>query len=212
MDLKFKELIEKSSGTKEKLFVAAVYLFSRKGYGNVGIREISAACGIKESSFYNHFQSKESLLNEIFDYYETQSDTSNITIEEGEQQGVLNDIGAFLGYMMTKFSNIVNNPLFFTIRRIVVSEGFVNRRAGQSARKNLYAVRGEATEVIFREMMKRGVIRECNIEEVVREYYYGLMGMLDEYLLLEQWGEDTMVMFKRIEGHMRFYTEYLRRQ
>lgn len=53
--------------TKEKLLNTAVTLFAQEGYHAVSIRQIVGKVGIKESSFYNHYTSKEALLSAIFD-------------------------------------------------------------------------------------------------------------------------------------------------
>lgn len=49
--------------TKDRLYAIALELFGRKGFGAVSIREICAAAGIRESSLYNHYPSKQALLD-----------------------------------------------------------------------------------------------------------------------------------------------------
>ncbi|MDR1856539.1 MAG: TetR/AcrR family transcriptional regulator [Desulfovibrio sp.] len=50
-----------SSRTQEDILIESTVLFSLKGYSAVSMRDISSAIGIKSSSFYNHFKSKEAL-------------------------------------------------------------------------------------------------------------------------------------------------------
>ena len=54
--------------TKEKIFDVALDLFSNKGYDSVSLREIAEEVGIKKSSIYSHYSSKEAILMDIFDY------------------------------------------------------------------------------------------------------------------------------------------------
>ena len=54
---------------KEKIFNVSIDLFSRHGYDGVSIRQIASEVGIKESSIYNHYKSKESILNSILEFY-----------------------------------------------------------------------------------------------------------------------------------------------
>jgi len=49
--------------TKDRLYLTALEMFGRKGFGGVSIREICAAAGIRESSLYNHYSSKQALLD-----------------------------------------------------------------------------------------------------------------------------------------------------
>ena len=53
--------------TKDKIIDEALKMFSYRGYDSVSIREIARAVGIKESSIYNHFKSKEEILTTIVD-------------------------------------------------------------------------------------------------------------------------------------------------
>ena len=55
--------------TKEKIFDAALNLFSKKGYDSVSLKEIADEVGIKKSSIYSHYPSKEAILMDIFEYF-----------------------------------------------------------------------------------------------------------------------------------------------
>jgi len=52
--------------TKSKIFLAASKLFSQKCYADVGIREIAVEAGIKVPTVYNHYASKEAILEDLF--------------------------------------------------------------------------------------------------------------------------------------------------
>lgn len=51
--------------TKEKILNSALNLFSTKGYSAVSVRNIAAEVGIRASSLYNHFESKQDILDEL---------------------------------------------------------------------------------------------------------------------------------------------------
>ena len=54
--------------TKDKIFDVSLDLFSKKGYDSVSLREIAEEVGIKKSSIYSHYPSKEAILMDIFEY------------------------------------------------------------------------------------------------------------------------------------------------
>lgn len=56
-----------SSGaeTAEKLRNAALELFARSGYAAVSMRAIAAETGVQAGAIYNHFPTKQDLLNEL---------------------------------------------------------------------------------------------------------------------------------------------------
>jgi AcrR family transcriptional regulator len=51
--------------TAEKLRNAALELFARSGYAAVSMREIAAETGVQAGAIYNHFPTKQDLLNEL---------------------------------------------------------------------------------------------------------------------------------------------------
>jgi len=44
-------------------------LFTQKGYENVSINDIADAVGIRQSAVYNHFNSKQEILDTIYGFY-----------------------------------------------------------------------------------------------------------------------------------------------
>ena len=67
--------------TKDRILEAAIELFAEKGFSEVSVREITRAVGIKESSMYNHFESKQQILDEIFEFLKRQFDAMTIPEE-----------------------------------------------------------------------------------------------------------------------------------
>jgi AcrR family transcriptional regulator len=78
MDLKYKifgdvvplPLFEDSSKTKDLIVLESTVLFAKKGFDAVSIRDIAAVIGIKPSSLYNHFDSKEALFDAVIKHAE----------------------------------------------------------------------------------------------------------------------------------------------
>ena len=58
--------------TKEKIFDVSLELFSQKGFNNTSVRQIAREVGIKESSIYNHYPSKQAILDEILKTFQNQ--------------------------------------------------------------------------------------------------------------------------------------------
>lgn len=56
-------------GTKKKVFDSAIELFMLNGIDNVSIRDIAEHVGIRQSTIYNHFKSKQEILDAIYGFY-----------------------------------------------------------------------------------------------------------------------------------------------
>lgn len=61
--------------TKQRVLENAIHLFAEKGYTETTIRELALFVGVKESSIYNHFPSKNSILEFILNEYAEQIST-----------------------------------------------------------------------------------------------------------------------------------------
>lgn len=57
------------SATKERIFDTFVEMVSTLGYENVTIRDIAKKIGINAASIYYHFDSKDQILEYVYDYY-----------------------------------------------------------------------------------------------------------------------------------------------
>lgn len=57
-----------SSTTREKLIRSAYELFHEQGFHGVGLDQIIRKAGVTKTTFYNHFDSKESLLVEVMNW------------------------------------------------------------------------------------------------------------------------------------------------
>ena len=53
--------------TKERIMMAALDLFLKKGYEGANIRELSASLGLDKSGIYKLFESKEAIWNALLD-------------------------------------------------------------------------------------------------------------------------------------------------
>ncbi|MCL2120040.1 MAG: IS701 family transposase [Planctomycetaceae bacterium] len=58
--------------TKRKIFLAASKLFSRNFYCNVSVRDIADEADVKVPSVYNHYPSKEAILEDVFQVFSRQ--------------------------------------------------------------------------------------------------------------------------------------------
>lgn len=66
---------------KEEIILASLELASQNGLSAVSMSQIAQKVGIKKASFYNHFSSKEEIINQMYVYLRNQAQTRNsITI------------------------------------------------------------------------------------------------------------------------------------
>ncbi|WP_028644393.1 TetR/AcrR family transcriptional regulator [Nocardioides sp. URHA0020] len=61
-----------SATRREELLAIAAGLFAEKGFKNTTVRDIADAAGILSGSLYHHFDSKESMVDEILQTFQTE--------------------------------------------------------------------------------------------------------------------------------------------
>ena len=119
--------------TREKLFETAVDLFSTQGFKGVSIRDLTRAIGIKESSFYNHYKSKDELIEAIFDYYKTAFGQTMPPEERLETLLATTPPDEFLKQGDARFLQRMTAPLIRKIWRIVFTEQYRDSAPGRSS-------------------------------------------------------------------------------
>jgi len=71
-----------ASDTKTHIFNTALRLFATSGVENVSMRDIAAAVGIKAASIYNHYTSKEQIVDACYDFYLKYHDSTRLSEKE----------------------------------------------------------------------------------------------------------------------------------
>ena len=57
---------------REELLAIAASLFAERGFKNTTVRDIADAAGILSGSLYHHFDSKEAMVDELLDTFQTE--------------------------------------------------------------------------------------------------------------------------------------------
>lgn len=159
----------KERNTREKIMLAALDLFSTKGYGPVSVREIAGAVGIKESSLYNHFKGKQELFDSIVEEYAERVGAMfsqhRLAGEDGTfavdartvemYKGMTNE--QFLAVTGAVFDRYFADEIGVKLRRMLTIEQYRDERLTKLYRKISFEDGLAYQEALFAEMMKEGL-------------------------------------------------------
>lgn len=140
--------------TKEQILRKSIHLFADDGYESVSMKTIAHASGIQAASIYNHYKSKEEILQSIFEYYKKHCYGARPTPAEYLpvlQKGSATEILHIFNYPMPDQED--NDPLLFDITRIIMGRMYIDAEAGELYRK--YVI--EAGLEYIREVIGKGV-------------------------------------------------------
>lgn len=158
-------------GTREKILETAIDLFAERGYSDVSIRDITRAVGIKESSLYNHFSSKQQLLEEIFAFLSSQYEGMNIPEEEAVRFIEGMNPQAFMEMCLMNFQLYFGNPKLIKIWRIISMERFRNEQANDFLIKHLVDYPLAYQTKVFEGMRQKGLIGDFDPQVLARAFY-----------------------------------------
>jgi len=170
--------------TKEKIFNAAVDLFSLKGFSDVPVREIAKQAGIREGSIYNHYKNKEAILEAIIDEFKKELGQASLPdketaslMEEGPE--VFFTKGAQI------FLDSINTPQFGKIWRLVLMESYRNDKIRDFFKKEVLEEPLTGWEEVFKLMMENKMIKSANPRTLAYEYWSFAIFLIFNYTVVD---------------------------
>ena len=112
---------------KEEILLSTLDLASKYGLKSLSMSQIADSVGIKKPSLYNHFNSKEELISEMYKYIRNKSKQgiSNITLNNIKETS-LYDI---LYNSVMNYKNMILNEDMFKFYSVIYSERTTNSDA-----------------------------------------------------------------------------------
>ena len=198
-----------ADGTKKKILEASIELFSRKGYSAVSVRELTKAVGIKESSLYNHFRSKEEILESIYQLFKREHDLALPSIDQLPAIAKSTTIEKFLLDGMERFKRSVADELHEKMWRILNIEQFRDQRARDIILIQVYKGTIDFLEHAFLAFMEENKLKQGNARLLATQYQYPIFTMMTEYLLLKYDEKDTSEVDTKMQVHLQFFLHNL---
>ncbi len=205
------------TGTKEKIMDTAIDLFSNRGYEAVSMQDIADAVGIRKSSIYNHFKSKDQILQSILSYFNQELSQSDMK-RQGEEKIIetyLNTLGpaGLMAAVGKQFEDFLNTPKMRKIWRMIAMEVYRNAMIRSFFEREMIDRPSRFWEKAFRFMISRGMIRQTDVATLAREFQSFQIYLQVKYLALFN-DEEPEVFRSAIEkdqvSHVKFYMEMLK--
>ncbi|MBU5330964.1 TetR/AcrR family transcriptional regulator [Anaerocolumna aminovalerica] len=174
--------------TKETIIYQALTLFSKKGYEGVSMRDIANAVGIKASSLYNHFKSKQdifdSIINEMSIRYEEA--ISSMEVPHGEISEVVSkylDVSEQMLINLAKkmFLYFLKDDFASKFRKMLIIEQFKNNLVGEVFRNFFMDGPINFEKTLFGRMIEQGVFIQCDPYIMALHFYSPIFLLLNKY-------------------------------
>lgn len=202
----------KLKSTKEKIIAASIHEFANKGYDNASIRKIAEIVGIRGSSIYNHFNSKEDILEEIFKYYR------NSFYKEGVKfdiDGVCikdDTIPNMLKQGVYSVTGLLKRPQMTNILKILMKEQFKNQKIKEFFLEEFINNPRVFMQEFLEELMRKGLIKEVNTYLLSQEFQaFAVYKMYEEFMLKDFDNIDIQGLDNEISEHIDFFWNSIRK-
>ena len=196
-----------SRNTREALLDAALEQFSSKGFGGTSIRDLARAVGIRESSVYKHFSSKQAILDALIERADAHLGSVaarfGTTITAGADaapayRGVSEE--SLLAIARGMLDVVLHDPQFALLRRLLTVEQY--READAAARYHDYFIaRPLALQTdLFRSLLATDDFREGLDPEQVALAFFGPVHLLIGLAESDERRADAL-----LAGHIRHF-------
>lgn len=172
--------------TRERILEKSLLLFSQNGYSGTSIRDISRDVGIRESSIYKHFESKQSILDQLIqkmqdrirEAFYNNADNSQETADERYECLTYEQTCEITWRMFQLFTK---DTYVSAYRRLLMREQFNNQKLTEIY--NQYFLSGvlENEERVFAGLMQKQIFRQTNPKLLALQFYGVIFSLFQVY-------------------------------
>ncbi len=164
--------------TKSRILSAALELFSTSGYEGVSVKQIAEGVGIKDSSLYKHFSSKQEIFDTLLEQMNTRfaETVAFYKLPQGEIANVAQEYGKRDLIWLKKACEAIF--LFFLkdekaskFRKMLMIEQYRNQEAAKTFRSWFADEAISFQEALFTEMIKQGYFIEAPAKIIALQFY-----------------------------------------
>ncbi|WP_303871089.1 TetR/AcrR family transcriptional regulator [Acetobacterium wieringae] len=199
--------------TREIILEEALNLFAVKGYQSVTVKEIAHAVGIKDSSLYKHFDSKQAIYDTLLEWM-NQKFEETVTfyrLPQGEIESVAREYGRNDLIWLKKaceavFLFFLKDPQAAKFRRMLTIEQYKSDNAAKTLNSWFFndAIRFQTD--LFKEMIKQGSFRDGPPQIIALQFYGPFYTLLCQYdQLPEKEAEALDLLMAHIEQFATIY-------
>lgn len=174
--------------TKREILMAALALFSVDGYEGVSVKRIADAVGIKDSSLYKHFRSKQEIFDSLLeemnrqfaDIVETSQIPSGDPVVMAEQYGE-SDLMWLQKTCETIFLFFLRDPYASKFRRMLMIEQYKNSQAAEILRSFFIDIALDFQARLFGELSRQGYMHAADPHVMALQFYAPFYLLLAQY-------------------------------
>ena len=176
------------SDTKEKILITALHLFARDGFEAVSVRNIAEELNITKGALYRHYESKraifDSIVERMFQIDEKQADKLDVPVkkyEETPEEYEKTSIENIKAFTIDQFKFWIEDDFASNFRKMLSLEQYRNEEMAKLYNECIVSGPVEYMTDLFRELIKKGILKEDNPMQMATEYYAPFFMLISMY-------------------------------
>lgn len=164
---------------KEEIIQATLSLATKKGLSNVSMSQIAEHIGIKKPSLYNHFKSKDEIIEATYQYLRTEAKNS-LSINEIDYTKLINgkSLKDILIGTINNYNNINMQENMLAFYKVIYAERTFNPVAAKIIVEETNRM-VNATKNLFYALQAHNKINISNIDIVAKSFAMTVHAYLD---------------------------------
>ncbi len=172
--------------TKEKILMTALHLFARDGYEAVSVRNIAEELGMTKGALYRHYKNKRDIFDSIVErMIRIDAERANAhqmpeekydTMPDAYENASLENIQK---YTVEQFKFWTEDEFASHFRKMLTLEQYRNAEMAQLYSDCIVAGPVAYTEDLFRELIKKGVLKREDPGMLAIEFYAPLFLLIN---------------------------------
>ena len=184
---------------KKEIIYAALELASERGPGAVSMQQIADRVGITKASLYNHYLSKEQIIEAMYDFLrEASKQRSGIGEMDYDRLSGKQSLREIISGAVENYRKLITDPQMFLFYKVIMSERSINSAAAEIMVKETKTMIN-ATKTLFYALQVKGLAQFENADIAAVSFAMSIHALLDYECDLEHAG------IKKNEGLVQDY-------
>lgn len=192
---------------KRDIINATLELASQNGLGTVSMQQIADKVGITKASLYNHFSSRDQIVEAMYDSLRAVS-KSNAGIGEVDYDKLLVSMSLkeIINNAIDNYRKIVKDPQMYLFYKVIMSERSINSSAAEIMVRETKTMIN-ATKTLFYALQVKGIADFENVDSAAVSFAMAVNSLLDYECDLDNAGmkKDEKMMQDFIDEFCRIY-------
>lgn len=180
--------------TKENILMTALHLFARDGYEAVSVRTIAEELGMTKGALYRHYKNKRDIFDSIVErMIQVDAQRANDCQMPVEKYDAMPDsyentsLESIQKFTMEQFKFWTEDDFASHFRKMLSLEQYRNAEMAELYSQCIVAGPVDYMEDLFRELIKKGILRAGNPRQLAVEFFAPLFLLIN---MFDQTGEN----------------------